>query len=188
MKIYTKTGDSGETSLLSGQRVRKDDPRLEAYGTTDELNSCLGWCLSLMTQEVSLGELTSLLNKTQENLFVIGSHLACDDSEIRKKLPELPASAAVELESAIDKMESQLQPLRNFILPGGHEIGARLHMARTLCRRAERSCVAFLDAKLPEQERAITYLNRLSDFLFVAARFANQQMKANESIWAPRKS
>jgi cob(I)alamin adenosyltransferase len=170
VKIYTKTGDAGETSLFGGARVPKSDARIEAYGTIDELNSFLGvarasWPASPLDEE---------LGRIQSDLFDLGAHLAAPGSN---RFWGVRAERVAELESAIDGMESKLPPLRNFILPGGCAAAANLHVARTVCRRAERLVVTLHD------DASIVYLNRLSDFLFVAARYANLQHGVDDVVW-----
>ncbi len=178
MKIYTRTGDTGETSLFGGARVRKDDARIEAYGTIDELNSFLGvaragWPSSSFDAELHL---------IQSDLFDIGAHLASPGTS-RFAGPDPSRVAA--LEQAIDAMESELAPLKSFILPGGSLAAAHLHVARTVCRRAERLVVALRDDD-EATKASITYLNRLSDFLFVAARFANHKQGVADVPWTGR--
>lgn len=184
-KIYTKGGDHGLTSLFGGPRVSKSHEALNAYGTIDELNACLGLCLNhLPTAEVHLAE---LLSRVQNELFTIGSHLACADESWRDKLPSLKKLRVDLLENQIDVMTDSTPELREFILPGGHIAATHLHLARTVCRRAERATVAFSelagqvsqDTMLP----IIIYLNRLSDFLFVAARFVNFKTLTKEVTW-----
>lgn len=178
MKIYTRTGDEGQTSLFGGARVPKDDPRIEAYGTVDELSSTLGvaravWPGSTVDTELHLVQL---------DLFDIGAHLASPGTS-RFTGPD-PTRIA-QLEQAIDRMETELTPLKNFILPGGSLAAAHLHVARTVCRRAERLVVALRDAE-PATVATITYLNRLSDYLFVAARFANAKHGVADVEWKTR--
>jgi cob(I)alamin adenosyltransferase len=181
MKIYTKKGDSGETSLLGGTRVRKDHLRVEAYGAVDELNSWLGLiaCGPLPAQQ---GE---LLLGVQELLFSAGSNLAADPESSRMSLPELRDQDTEALELAIDQLESGLPELKNFILPGGHPASAQVHIARCVCRRAERA-VVHLAAESPVEPRVVRYLNRLSDYLFVLARAVSQQTGTEEIPWKPR--
>ena len=180
MKIYTRGGDKGKTGLIGGRRVDKDIARLRAYGTVDELNAQIGLARALAES----GELDGALLRIQENLFVLGSLLAAIDPG-KFSLPALPADAVQELEQWIDRMEEELVPLANFILPGGSPAAASLHVARTVCRRAEREAVALdRDEKLPPE--IIVYLNRLSDFLFVAARLANRRSGGQETIWSNR--
>lgn len=178
MKIYTKTGDDGTTGLIGGDRVRKSDARLECYGTIDELNAHLG--LAAVTSQPSQQE---LLRQVQNDLFVIGSHLATpEESKHKASLPSLDDGMIHRLEMQIDAAESVLSPLRNFILPGGTQTAAQLHIARTVCRRAERLLVDFaMDRPVPAI--VLTYLNRLSDWLFVQARHANALQNVADIPW-----
>jgi cob(I)alamin adenosyltransferase len=180
MKIYTKTGDAGETSLLDGRRTSKDSLRIEAYGTVDELNSLLGLCRSLNT----VREIDAHLAALQRELFVLGADLAADPSLGQKHVPHLPEKAVQRIEAAIDGIEPRLEPLRNFILPGGTRTAAVLHLARTVCRRAERLAVHLARSESVRPE-SIVYLNRLSDFLFVLARLVNSISGTSEEIWTP---
>jgi len=175
MKIYTRTGDTGETSLFGGARVRKDDARIEAYGTIDELNSFLG----VVRASWPSSSLDGQLHLIQSDLFDIGAHLASLGTS-RFAGPD-PARVA-SLEQSIDAMESELAPLKTFILPGGSLAASQLHVTRTICRRAERLVVALRDED-EATKASITYLNRLSDFLFVAARFANHQQGVADVPW-----
>lgn len=184
MKIYTKTGDDGETSLLSGVRVAKSDPRLEAYGTVDELNSVLGICLAKAVDHKNLDGVTEQVKLVQHRLFTIGSLLACDDPTIEMRLPNFKEVWITELEQGIDKMEASLQPLRQFILPGGDEVAAHFHLARTVCRRAERACASLNQVEIGGVKNSIRYLNRLSDYFFVAARFVNLQSGVADTPWS----
>ncbi len=179
MKIYTKTGDDGTTGLIGGDRVRKCDARIECYGTVDELNAAIG----LAAVSANAG-VRALLYPIQHDLFVIGSHLATPEvgSTAAAHLPPLDESIIARLEMQIDTAEQELPPLRQFILPGGGETAARLHVARTVCRRAERLLVDFsLDRPMPTI--ILTYLNRLSDWLFVHARLANHQEGVADVPW-----
>jgi cob(I)alamin adenosyltransferase len=182
MKIYTKTGDDGSTGLFGGARVDKDDPRVEAYGTVDELNSVVG-----LARATSLpDDLSALLSEVQEQLFVVGAELATVAGKESKLPMRLIGAAEVQrLEEAIDQTEAGLPQLTNFILPGGAPSGAALHHARTVCRRAERAVIVASRVAAVRSELKI-YLNRLSDFLFVAARRANFAANVPESPWAPR--
>lgn len=171
MKIYTRTGDRGETSLFGGARVPKNDPRIDAYGTIDELNSHLGVVLAMDRD-------TQLL-AVQRDLFEIGAHLASPGTS---RFTGVPASRIEDLERSIDVMEAALTPLKSFILPGGSPAAAQLHVARTVCRRAERLVVALHDDD-PATQSSIAYLNRLSDYLFVAARFANFKAGVEDVPW-----
>jgi len=170
VKIYTKTGDAGETSLFGGARVPKNDPRIEAYGTVDELNSFIGLARAGWPWSTLDAQFASI----QSDLFDVGAHLA---SPGNSRFAGVDAEHIAELERSIDEMESELAPLRNFILPGGCPPAAQLHVARTVCRRAERLVVALGD------EASIVFLNRLSDFLFVAARFANLKHGVDDVPW-----
>jgi len=176
VKIYTKTGDSGETSLLGGTRVRKDHKRIEAYGTVDELNSQIG------IARVSLSEsaIDEELGKVQSDLFELGAFLA---TIVPNDMFRGPSDARIEaLESGIDAMEKELEPLKTFILPGGSPGSAALHVGRTICRRAERHVVA-LEELSDDMSRALQYLNRLADYLFVAARYANREAGVPDVAW-----
>jgi cob(I)alamin adenosyltransferase len=178
MKIYTKTGDDGTTGLIGGDRVRKSDRRIECYGTVDELNANLGWAAV-----VADGDFAKALHQVQNDLFVIGSHLATPDGgKLQSSLPPLEDAIVHRLEMQIDSAESSLVPLREFILPGGSELAARLHVARTVCRRAERLLVDFaMDRPIPAM--IITYINRLSDWLFVQARASNARAGTRDVPW-----
>ncbi len=177
MKIYTRGGDRGETGLIGGQRTAKDDPRIEAYGSVDELGAVLGLADGLDGG----GELAESIRTIQGELFRIGAILATSDPAAATTPPP-GEGATVELESWIDRLEGELPPLRRFILPGGCPQGAALHQARTVCRRAERRVVA-LTGELNVPETIVVYLNRLSDFLFVAARWANRRAGVREEAW-----
>jgi cob(I)alamin adenosyltransferase len=185
VKIYTRAGDGGETGLFGGPRVPKDDLRVEAYGAVDEANAVLGEARARATAARD-GEVKGLLATVQDRLFTIGAELATPPgAKARQVLPVIEASWAKELEEAIDRWEAELPPLRNFVLPGGAPLGAALHVARAVCRRAERRVVA-LHRHEPVSPLALAYLNRLSDFLFVAARIANKRAAIPEIAWNPR--
>ncbi len=184
MKIYTKTGDEGTTGLVGGKRISKSHLRLEAYGTFDELNSVIG-CVRSGTP---LGNYDSLLEAFQNDLFNAGSRLACTDEKILAKLPELRPAAITDMESAIDAMTTKLPPLKNFILPGGTSGAALLHLARTVCRRAERLVVRLKDSGEAVDDISIQYLNRMSDCLFVLARYVNFEGGVEDVLWKPNKS
>jgi cob(I)alamin adenosyltransferase len=180
MKIYTKTGDDGTTGLFGGGRVSKADPRIECYGTIDELNASLG--VAAVCATGTGAELRAKLRQVQNELFVIGSHLATpDDSRHRSALPALDERTIARLEQEIDQFEERVPALRTFILPGGTELSARLHVARTICRRAERLLVGL--TQFGDQEFCVKYLNRLSDWLFVAARWANAAENIEDIAW-----
>ena len=170
MKIYTKTGDNGETSLFGGKRVRKDNPRISAYGTVDELNAVLG----IAVTEINDVELSSVLQSLQNELFVLGSDLATPADKGNKGfvIPRIVKENCEHLEILIDKYDAKLPELKNFILPGGSKGAANLHLARTVCRRAEREVVSLSKNEEINSEVEI-YLNRLSDLLFVLARYQN---------------
>ncbi|MGZ5429420.1 MAG: cob(I)yrinic acid a,c-diamide adenosyltransferase [Thermoanaerobaculia bacterium] len=178
MKIYTRTGDTGQTALFGGKRVRKDDARIEAYGTVDELNSFIGLARAAWPESPVDPE----LERIQNDLFDVGAQLAAPGSD---RFGGAHPSRIEELERAIDHAEKELTPLTNFILPGGSAAAAQLHVARTVCRRAERIVVS-LGSDAPQGP--IVYLNRLSDFLFVAARFVNARQGTADVIWTKRES
>ena len=183
MKIYTKTGDDGTTGLFGGIRVRKDDIRVEAYGTVDELNAALGLAQSLGADARE----GALLAELQDDLFVLGSELATlPEKRERLKLRLLDPNDVVRLENHIDAQEAGLPPLKNFILPGGHPVAAALHQARTVCRRAERRVLALANVQ-PVATHLLVYLNRLSDLLFVMARRAQSERNLEDVLWRPRK-
>ena len=175
MKIYTRTGDHGETSLFGGTRVAKDDARIEAYGTIDELSSHIGVARASGVP----AETDRTLDQVQRDLFEIGAHLASPGTS---RFPGVDTRRIAELEEAIDAMERELASLTSFILPGGSLLAAQLHVARTVCRRAERLVVALRDDSAATVS-TIAYLNRLSDYLFVAARFANRRAGVEDVPW-----
>lgn len=186
MKIYTKTGDKGKTRLVGGCLVSKSDLRIEAYGSVDELNAIFGLTLVELDNEVknnkNLTELKQQLLRIQNELFNLGSLLACEDPDLMLKLPALTDQHIHKLEKEIDEMTAPLPELKNFILPGGSRISALMHMARTVCRRAERNSVKLYE-KHPEIEIGMVYLNRLSDYCFVAARYCNHLSGIKDWIW-----
>jgi cob(I)alamin adenosyltransferase len=182
MKIYTKGGDKGETGLFGGERVAKSSPRIEAYGTIDELNSFIGLAITELKSE----EVKELLNTIQNQLFTVGSDLAAPPDEKNKKhdVPRVPKEFFENAEKQIDKFDAQLEPLKNFILPGGSKAAAMLNCCRTICRRAERRVVA-LNAADKVGENIIIFLNRLSDLFFVLARYENMISRIPDTIWKP---
>ena len=183
LKIYTKTGDKGSTSLIGGTKVPKSHMRIEAYGTVDELNAHIGHSRDLLTDS----DVRELLQDIQDRLFTIGSSLACDPvKEPRMRLPDLKEADILLLEKAMDEMDAQLPPMKNFILPGGHPTVSQLHITRTVCRRAERACVRLELESLEVDRLILKYLNRLSDYLFVLSRYIAQQLKVEEIAWKPR--
>ena len=181
MKIYTKTGDQGTTALFGGKRISKADLRIDAYGTVDELNSWIGL---LRDQPVNENRKSFLLN-IQDRLFTMGSILATEPGNTKVKIPTLSNEDVTALEKEIDTMDATLPPMRSFILPGGHQSISFGHLARTVCRRAERLVIA-----LNNQENVdvivIQYLNRLSDYLFVLCRKMGQELKIEDTPWKPK--
>ena len=182
MKIYTRTGDNGQTSLLSGKRVAKDNLRIETYGTIDELNSHVGMLRDLL--EGSNGE---LLTDIQVKLFDLGSTLAAGDIATieRFNVPQVTDEDVLGLEQAMDTIDADLPPMHNFILPGGHPAVSQAHICRTVCRRAERIAIR-LAAEEPVPEIVVRYLNRLSDLFFMLARWTGQRLNVAEIPWKPR--
>lgn len=182
MKIYTKTGDKGTTSLLGGTRVSKAHLRIEAYGTVDELNSYLGL---LRDQEVNKAR-TPLLIEIQEELFTIGSHLAMEPGSTKFPVPPIDQTLTLRLEEAMDAMDAELPAMKNFILPGGHSSISFGHVARCVCRRAERLVIRLQEQEAVE-EGIVQFLNRLSDYLFVLCRKMGQELGVEDTPWKPRK-
>jgi cob(I)alamin adenosyltransferase len=182
-KIYTKTGDDGTTSLIGGTRIPKNYIRIEAYGTVDELNSQLGCVYDQCSDEIS----RTMINEIQDRLFTIGSSLACDPAkETKMIIPDLKAEDITRLEQEIDRMDATLPALKNFILPGGHLGASQCHVARCVCRRAERICVGMQLEQEFVDVMVIQYLNRLSDYLFTLARYILHLNKGTETVWQPR--
>lgn len=185
VKIYTKTGDQGETGLVSGKRVSKSDTRVDIYGEIDELNSRIGFSHSLLGPKEEYNEISTLLHKIQSSLFDLGSNLACE-AELRAKykLPSIQNAIITELESSIDTMEQGLAPLRTFILPGGSLEASSVHLCRTSARRCERMLVSFnKNSKEDLPENSLIFLNRLSDYFFVLARYLNKMKNTSELPW-----
>ncbi len=182
-KIYTKTGDSGETSLIGGTRIAKAHIRIESYGTVDELNSILG----LVMDAAQMPALNTTLKEIQDRLFTIGSALATDpDKDVKMKLPDLDENDITFLEKEIDAMNEVLPALKSFILPGGHLGSSHAHVARCVCRRAERICVGMQVNGEFMPELIVKYLNRLSDYLFTIARFISYTYGVADAEWHPR--
>ncbi len=181
-KVYTRGGDQGQTSLVGGERVSKNHPRVEAYGTVDELSAALGLCRAALEEDDPLATLSKELVEIQQRLFDLGAELASPEPR-PDAVGAVNDEAVKDLESAMDRMSETLEPLQSFILPGGSELVARLHLARTLCRRAERRTTDLLEAGLRPQ--LLHYLNRLSDYLFVAARHAAKALGHPETTWTP---
>ena len=186
-KIMTRTGDDGSTGLADGSRARKDDPRIEACGSVDELSAQLGFCLTVLGGH-ALGpeaamRLRTLLSAVQQDLFDLGAILASPQAGGAGLVP-IDARHVEALEDALASMNAELEPLKSFVLPGGHPVAAGLHIARTKCRRAERRCVG-LDGVAEPDRQVLPYLNRLGDLLFVAARWANAKAGREEPLWTP---
>jgi cob(I)alamin adenosyltransferase len=184
-KIYTKTGDEGETSLLGGTRVPKSHLRIESYGTVDELNAHIGMLIDLTANLPANG----LLSEIQDRLFTIGSSLATDpERELKMSIPDLRVADLEVLEQEIDRMTAALPEMKHFIIPGGHVAVSQAHIARCVCRRAERICVHLHEVGSFVDPLVIKYLNRLSDYLFVLSRYLGMQLQVAEVPWRPRKS
>lgn len=182
MKLYTKTGDLGKTSLFGGHRVQKSHIRIESYGTVDELNSYLGLIRDQYESEKEREDLKNI----QDRLFTVGSNLATGSNKFKEQVPDLHEKDVEFLETEIDKMEEQLPELKAFVIPGGHPLVSTIHVARCICRRAERLVVRLQEVDKVEPI-IIKYLNRLSDYLFVLARFTGKNLNAEEVTWKPRK-
>lgn len=183
-RVYTKRGDDGQTSLAGGQRLSKSDLRIEAYGTVDELNSFIGLARESARD---LPELHGILGRVQHELFNLGSQLATLPEDIHPKQARITSADSEQLEREIDRMNEGLPPLRSFVLPGGSRLNAELHICRTVCRRAERVCVA-LAAQAEVDPAGLKYLNRLSDALFVWSRWASHRLGAPETLWEPNQA
>lgn len=185
MKIYTKTGDKGKTSLIGGTKVSKGHIRIETYGTVDELNSYIG----LVSDHSANPDTKNLLKEIQDRLFTIGASLACDpDKDTKMKIPDLHEADIKLLEDTMDLMDAQLEPMKFFILPGGHVAVSTCHIARCVCRRAERLCVHMQDEELFVEPLVLQYLNRLSDYLFMLSRWTAHELGVAEVAWKPRVS
>jgi cob(I)alamin adenosyltransferase len=190
-RVYTRRGDGGETALAGGQRVPKDAPRIEAYGTVDELNACLG-AARVTLREMAEGaprlrDLDAIVLRVQHELFNLGSMLATLPEDLHPRQARVTAAEVAQLESEMDRMLEELPPLRSFLLPGGSRIDAELHVSRTVCRRAERVTVA-LERLESVPTEAVRYLNRLSDALFVWSRWASHVLGTPETLWDPNQS
>jgi cob(I)alamin adenosyltransferase len=190
-RVYTRQGDSGETGLAGGQRVPKDGPRIEAYGTVDELNSFLGAARAtaeeLAAGEPTLAPLAGILLRVEHELFNLGSILATLPEDVHARQARITDAEVAQLEAEMDRMNADLPPLRSFVLPGGSRLNAELHICRTVCRRAERVTVTLARAESVPPE-AVRYLNRLSDALFVWSRWASHVAGAPETLWQPNQS
>lgn len=186
-RVYTRKGDAGQTALVGGQRVRKDDARIEAYGTLDELNAFLGVARESMRDAPELGTLSAVVLRVQHELFNAGSILATLPEDVHPSQPRVTARDVEALEVDIDARNADLPPLRSFVLPGGCRLNAELHVARTVCRRAERLCVALSDHTSVDPV-IVAYLNRLSDALFVWSRWVSTKREAAETLWSPNEA
>lgn len=187
-KVYTRGGDRGQTSLVGGDRVSKASPRIDCYGTVDELNAALGLVRTALEASPAGAELSPIVARIQNELFDLGSELATADPVRRQKSPRVAASEVLALEADIDRLNDDLAPLSSFILPGGGWSSSYFHLARTICRRAERLVVALADSGEDIGDDAAIYLNRLSDALFVFGRWAAHKDGAAEPLWVPRRS
>lgn len=185
MKLYTRTGDDGTTGLFGGGRVSKDHPRIEAYGTVDETNACIGLAAAACGEDVNGTRFREILTSLQSRLFDIGADLATPEgSPYRERLPKVGDSHVREVEGWIDEVDAQVPPIRQFVLPGGTDLAARLHLARTVCRRAERLVIALGHGE-PVGDAVVHYLNRVSDLLFAMARGANHAAGVGDVPWVP---
>jgi len=183
-RIYTKRGDTGETSLVGGQRVPKNDLRIACFGSVDELNAVIGLATVSCGEDARLAPLGVILRRVQHELFNLGSLLATLPADLHPRQPRVDEADVSRLERDLDEMNAELPELRSFVLPGGCRINAELHLARTVCRRAEREAVALARTEETPAE-AVRYLNRLSDALFVWSRWASSQISATEVVWKP---
>lgn len=186
-RIYTRSGDGGDTMLAGGQRIRKDALRIECYGTIDELNAFVGSARITAEQHTELLGLAQILRRVQHELFNLGAILATRPEDVHPKQARVTDADVKQLEAEIDESNAELPALRSFVLPGGVRINTDLHICRTVCRRAERLAVSLArEEEVPPE--AIRYLNRLSDALFVWSRWANQQLASPETLWEPNAS
>lgn len=188
-RVYTKTGDKGETGLVSGNRIPKSDIRIDLYGELDELNSRIGLCASELSMDLEFQQVVNFLHHIQSAIFDLGSNLACEiENRARYKLPQISDEFIADLELEIDKLDSELPELKNFILPGGSVTSAAIHVARTNTRTVERKLLMYYEKTKEElPQNSVIFLNRLSDYLFVLARYVNKQKGVDEINWKPRK-
>lgn len=185
MNLYTRSGDDGTTGLFSGARVSKDHPRIMAYGTVDEFNACLGLCTSLMREGKQMEVMRHILQSVQSRMFDIGADLATPEgAKNESKINRISDRHVAEAEGWIDQIDSQNHPLQTFVMPGGTELAARLHLARTVCRRAERLIVGLAHTE-PIGEPVLRYMNRVSDLLFAMARLSNKIDGVGDTPWTP---
>lgn len=182
MKVYTKTGDKGETSLFGGKRVLKSNVRIEAYGTSDELNAWIGL---IRSQEIKEHHIKTLV-EIQDRIFTLGAQLAADPDKPKLKLPKIEEADIVYLENEMDKMDAKLPPMTKFTMPGGNDVVSYCHIARTVCRRCERLIIE-LNQSTEVNELVVKYVNRLSDYLFVLSRMLTVELNAKEEFWEARK-
>jgi len=186
-RVYTRQGDAGDTSLAGGQRVPKDSPRIEAYGTVDELNAFVGAARAIAEDEPAAAPLVPILLRVQHELFNLGSILATLPEDVHPRQARITAAEIAQLESEMDHANEHLEPLRSFVLPGGSRLNAALHVCRTICRRAERQVIA-LARVAPAPPEAVQYLNRLGDAFFVWSRWASHLAGAPETLWEPNRA
>jgi len=186
-RVYTRTGDAGDTSLAGGQRVAKDSQRIAAYGAVDELNSFVGLARDSIANDPAVAALSVILLRIQHELFNLGSILATLPKDVRPRQARITETEIVQLEAEMDQMNGELPPLRSFVLPGGSRLNAELHVCRTVCRRAERAVVALArEEQIPAE--AAQYLNRLGDAFFVWSRWANHRNRIPEILWSPNRA
>lgn len=188
-KIYTKTGDKGETGLVSGNRALKSDVRIDLYGELDELNSRIGLVCSHMVEDLEFQQIVNFLHHIQSAIFDLGSNLACEvENRSKFNLPQISDHFISDLEFEIDKLDSELTPLKNFVLPGGSIVSSLIHLCRTNTRSVERKIISFNSQSGEElPANSLIFLNRLSDYFFVLARYANHLKRTKEIDWRPRK-
>lgn len=188
-RVYTKTGDKGETGLVSGHRIPKSDIRIDLYGELDELNSRLGLCASELSVDLEFHQMVDFLHHIQSAIFDLGSNLACEiEYRAQYKLPQISDEFVADLELEIDKLDGELPELKNFILPGGSVVASTIHIARTNTRSVERKLLQYYERTQEElPPNSVVFLNRLSDYLFVLARYVNKQKGVDEINWKPRK-
>jgi cob(I)alamin adenosyltransferase len=186
-RVYTRLGDAGETSLAGGQRVPKDSPRIEAYGTVDELNSFAGLARATAADAPALADLSTILLRVQHELFNLGSILATLPADVHPRQARITEVEIAQLETEMDRMNAELPALRSFVLPGGSRLNAELHVCRTVCRRAERKATALArEEQIPAE--AVKYLNRLGDAFFVWSRWASHRTGVPETLWEPNRA
>lgn len=186
-KVYTRTGDKGETGLVGGSRALKSDSRIDLYGEVDELNSRIGFATSLLAKDLKFQDTLDFLHHVQSILFDLGSNLACEQENREKyKLPQIRLSSIEEMEKNIDRMDQEIEPIKSFILPGGTEASSAFHLCRTSARTVERKMVHYYhETKEELPDHALVYVNRLSDYFFVLARYINHHQQGKEILWIP---